>query len=47
MGYADEPLPDPQQFLKKQQINTKPNVSKDGKEFFTYYYFHKLLFPQF
>lgn len=42
MGYADEPLPDPQQFLKKQQTNTKPNVSKDGKEFFIYYYFHKL-----
>jgi len=29
MGYADEPVPNPQNFLKKQQNNTKPNDSKD------------------
>jgi hypothetical protein len=39
MGYADEPVPDPQQFLKKQQNNTKQNVSNDGNLifFFSFY----------
>jgi hypothetical protein len=31
MGYADEPVPDPQHFLKKQQNITKPTVSNDCK----------------
>jgi hypothetical protein len=31
MGYADEPLPNPQHFLKKKPNNTKQDASKDGK----------------
>lgn len=31
MGYAEEPVPDPQNFLKKQQNDTKQNAAKDSK----------------
>jgi hypothetical protein len=32
MGYADEPIPNPQNFLKKQQNNPKLNASNDSKD---------------
>ncbi|CAF2393753.1 unnamed protein product [Rotaria sp. Silwood2] len=34
MGYAEEPVPDPQHFLKKHQNDTKQNPSNNRKIFF-------------
>jgi len=46
MGYADEPVPDPQHFLKKQQNNTKQNVSNDGKLIIFFSFYQKTKFSR-
>ena len=33
MGYAEEPLPDPQQFLKKKQNDSKTAASSFARKF--------------
>jgi hypothetical protein len=33
MGYAEEPLPDPQQFLKKKQKESKTVASYSARKF--------------
>jgi hypothetical protein len=46
MGYAEEPVPDPQQFLKKHQNDTKQTVSNDRKYFFFLFLKNNFLFDK-